>query len=54
MVICVKNTAKEAIGETKSSMPVNEETWGDEKIQITIAREKKDFILWQKSSKRLD
>nr|GFC92957.1 retrovirus-related Pol polyprotein LINE-1 [Tanacetum cinerariifolium] len=55
MATCVKSIAKEIVGETKSSLPENKETWWwDEEIQRVVASKKKQFKLWQKSRKRED
>lgn len=43
MAICVQNTAKEVIGETKSSVPENKETWRDEEIQRVEANKKNNL-----------
>lgn len=52
MAICVKNKAKEVVGETKSSILENKKIqWWDEQIQRLIASKKKQCKLWQKSRK---
>ena len=55
MATCVKNIAKEVVGETKSRIPEHKQTWWwDEEIQRVVACKKKQFKVWQKSRKRED
>jgi hypothetical protein len=52
MATCVKNIAKEVVGDTKRSMLENKETcWWDE-IQRVVASKINKFKLWQKIRER--
>jgi hypothetical protein len=44
MARCVKNIAKEVVGETKINRPENKERWWwDKEIQRVVANKKKKF-----------
>lgn len=43
MTMCVKNSAKEVIGETKSSRPKNKETW-DKKYKKYVCTKEISFV----------
>lgn len=50
-----KNTAKEIVGESKSCMPENKETWRrDKEAQRIIVSKKKQFKVWQKNGRKED